>query len=111
MPFVPRPPPGRRRWSARAQSRSSDAPPARLALADGRVLKGRRLDSPADADRIRTVVARLDRPELPRIVGHRGAALLEEWVVGEPASQSRADVAFIERCGGILGAIHTTRLE
>lgn len=83
----------------------------RLTLADGRVLKARRLDSPADADRIRTVVARLGRPELPRIVAHRGAALLEEWIVGEPAGQSRADLAFIERCGGVLGTIHTTPLE
>jgi hypothetical protein len=82
----------------------------RLTLADGRVLKGRRLDSPADADRIRTVVTRLGRPEMPRIVAHRGAALLEEWIVGEPALQSRADVAFIERCGGVLGIIHGTPL-
>lgn len=83
----------------------------RLTLADGRVLKGRRLDSPADADRIRTVVARLGRPELPRIVAHRGAALLEEWIVGEPAGQFGADVGFIERCGGVLGAIHLTPPE
>lgn len=93
------------------RSRTFNRATFRLTLADGRVLKGRRLDSPADADRIRTVVTRLGRPELPRIIAHRGAALLEEWIVGEPAVRARADVAFIERCGGVLAVIHRTPLE
>jgi hypothetical protein len=80
----------------------------RVTLADGRVLKGRRLDAAADADRIRTIVTSLDRPEMPRIVAYGGTALLEEWIAGEPLGRRLPDVAFLARCGRILGAIHTT---
>ncbi len=83
----------------------------RLTLADGRVLKGRRLDSAADGDRIRTIVARLGRPELPRILACGGSALVEEWIVGEPLGRRVPDVAFLGRCGGLLGTIHTTPVD
>jgi len=92
----------------------------RLVLASGRVVKGRRLDALADALRIRAVVTALARPELPRILGQHGNALLEEWIEGKtiaPGTRTgRArgdrhgdcDPAFLERCGRLLGAIHAT---
>jgi hypothetical protein len=83
----------------------------RLTLADGRMLKGRRLDAAADADRIRTIVTSLARPEMPRIVACGGTALLEEWIAGVPLGRRVPDVAFLVRCGRILGAIHKTPVD
>lgn len=80
----------------------------RLTLADGRVLKGRRLDAVADAERIHAVVAALGRPELPRVVARGGAALLEEWLDGAPLGRAVPAAGFVARCGGLLGAIHAT---
>src|SRR5262249_61060727 len=81
-----------------------------LTLASGRLVKGRRLDAAADALRIRAVATALARPEMPRVLGQHGNALLEEWIEGEPIGARRGDCdpAFLERCGRLLGAIHAT---
>jgi hypothetical protein len=89
---------------ARARGRAT----FRLRLADGRVLKGRRLDAVADAERIQRVVTALGRPELPRILARRGAALLEEWLDGASLGRATPAPGFVGRCGALLGAIHAT---
>jgi hypothetical protein len=83
----------------------------RLTFADGRVLKGRRLDAAADASRINAIVGALARPELPRVVAWGGTALLEEWIEGEPLAAVIPDLSFVEQCGRILGAIHATPFD
>jgi Ser/Thr protein kinase RdoA (MazF antagonist) len=54
----------------------------RLEFAEGVTLKGRRVRSPAIAERVAEIVKTLDPGRFPRVVGCRGMALLEEWIPG-----------------------------
>ena len=78
----------------------------RLELADGRVLKGRRLASADQVALVTALVSVVDPAHFPRVIAHAGAALLEEWRSGEPLSSSDLDPSLARRCGGILGALH-----
>jgi hypothetical protein len=77
----------------------------RLRFADGRVLKARRVESAAQAERMHTILDVLDARHFPRVLDRQGAALLEEWVPGEALAQEVAP-ALASRCGGVLGSMH-----
>lgn len=78
----------------------------RLELADGRILKGRRLPSAAQTTLVTTILALVDRRNFPAVIAQAGAALIEEWRPGEPLGELDVDPAFARRCGQVLGALH-----
>jgi hypothetical protein len=78
----------------------------RLTCADGRTLKGRRVESAAVAARVADLLPLVDPRHFPRVVGRRGAALLLEWIEGHPPDRAALDRDFHERCGALLGAVH-----
>jgi aminoglycoside phosphotransferase len=75
----------------------------RLAATDGRVLKGRRFASAAEAERAEYVARCLG----PRVVSaplmRSGAALVSEWLDGEPPTHAPA---LLRRCGALQAAVH-----
>ncbi len=78
----------------------------RLDFADGVTLKGRRLPSPAAAKRVEAVVARLDPERFPRVIARLGAALVEEWIAGEPLDGGSSGAAHLRWAAETLGGIH-----
>jgi hypothetical protein len=78
----------------------------RLEFGDGAMLKGRRLESAADAERMAALAACVDLPALPRVLSRRGTAVLEEWVSGVPLGRYRLAPEDLTRSGALLGAIH-----
>jgi Phosphotransferase enzyme family len=82
----------------------------RLRLANGRTVKGRRVETPEQARRIAELLPRLGRRHFPRVLAIHGHALLEEWIPGTVLTRVTASALEYERCGRILGSIHMTRL-
>ncbi|MCK6461226.1 MAG: aminoglycoside phosphotransferase family protein [Planctomycetes bacterium] len=78
----------------------------RLDLADGTVLKGRRLRTAALAARVEAFAERLDPSRFTRILARRGAALLEEWVPGEALDREPEDPRHVRWAGDTLGRLH-----
>jgi Ser/Thr protein kinase RdoA (MazF antagonist) len=78
----------------------------RLELASGRVVKGRRVETPEQARRIAELLPRLGTRHFPRALARHGSALLETWVPGTDLARVPADPSLHRRCGRILGAIH-----
>jgi hypothetical protein len=78
----------------------------RLELADGRILKGRRLPSAAQARLVATLLGLVDRRHFPAVIAQAGAGLIEEWRSGEPLGELDVDPGFVRRCGEVLGALH-----
>jgi Ser/Thr protein kinase RdoA (MazF antagonist) len=78
----------------------------RLRLANGRTVKGRRVETPAQAHRIAELLPRLDARHFPRVLARRGRALLEAWVPGTALARLTAGELVYRRCGRILGSIH-----
>jgi Ser/Thr protein kinase RdoA (MazF antagonist) len=79
----------------------------RLAFANGRVVKARRVETAAQAERMHAILDALDARHFPRVLDRQGAALLEEWIPGEPMEPPVAP-ALTARCGAVLGAMHRT---
>lgn len=82
----------------------------RLRFADGRVLKGRRFDTQAQAETVEYVSRCLDYRGLPRVVARRGTALLMEWVDGQPLSAGNCTPYVLRRCGALQALIHCQTL-
>ncbi len=78
----------------------------RLDFEDGVTLKGRLLASPAAARRVEAVVQRLDPERFPRVVARRGAAVVEEWIPGEPLDAQPPREDHLRWAAETLGAIH-----
>ena len=81
----------------------------RLTLADGQVLKAKRLRSAADAERVDGLLRLLGHPAFPAVRVRRGAALLTDWVAGEPLRATEIDADLLQRCGAIHAFIHNRR--
>jgi aminoglycoside phosphotransferase len=79
----------------------------RIGLADGRVLKGRRVESTTDAERIEELSRLLDHRNFPRVLARRGCALLTEWIEGRPLAASDCHSDLFRRCGALQGALHS----
>jgi len=78
----------------------------RLMFSDGTVLKGRRVNSPADADRIEALSTLLDARHFPRILARRGRALLEPWLPGESLRPDDRTPALFRACGSLQAGLH-----
>ncbi len=78
----------------------------RLAFADGSLLKGRQLDSEAQAARMQRLTA-LAGGDFSQVLARTHDAVLEEWVPGRALSSTEdTQVALIARCGAMLGRLH-----
>jgi Ser/Thr protein kinase RdoA (MazF antagonist) len=78
----------------------------RFQFADGRVLKGRQVESASQAARMHAIVSYQASEQFAKVLCVRGAALLEEWVNGEPLDRSDPGPAVVGACGAVLGALH-----
>jgi Phosphotransferase enzyme family len=78
----------------------------RVTLADGRILKGRRVKTATDGDRITRLSALLDGRYFPPVLAHRGCALLTRWVPGSPVSPNRWTSTQMRTCGRLHAGIH-----
>jgi thiamine kinase-like enzyme len=79
----------------------------RLQFADGRTLKGRRLDKAKRAKRMQDICRMLDQGCFPRILARYGSALVEEWIEGETLNGVKLGPELLHRCGAILGSVHS----
>jgi hypothetical protein len=82
----------------------------RLEFADGRVLKGRQLQTPAQAETVEYVARGLGHRNLPRVLGRCGTALLSEWIDGRPLSAGNCDAQLLWRCGVLQATAHSLPL-
>lgn len=78
----------------------------RLRLADGRILKAARLETPEQAETIETLSDRLAHCGLPRVLGRSGCVLLAEWVAGQPLTLAKRTHRIARRCGALQGRVH-----
>ncbi len=83
----------------------------RLEFDDGTILKGRRFQSEADAERVELLSALLDHRVFPRVLKRRGAGLLIEWVDGRALLSDRMTPVMVKQCGELMGAMHTVELS
>lgn len=83
----------------------------RLRFADGTTLKGRRLDRPAEAERIQRLIRHLDPDAFAHPLAMRGRALLEPWVDGKVLPRGVRDAEVIRACGALLGSVHAVRTD
>jgi glycosyltransferase involved in cell wall biosynthesis len=77
----------------------------RLQLADGRLLKGRRLETTERAKRLSTLAGLVEKSPLATVMACRGDALLEEWVTGPTLDSFPLDLETAQTLGGLLGRL------
>jgi hypothetical protein len=80
----------------------------RLALADGRVLKGRRFRTPADVLQVTSISSLLDPRHFPPVLASRGCALLTPWISGRSPSADAWTPTRLSVCGGVMATLHRT---
>jgi aminoglycoside phosphotransferase (APT) family kinase protein len=79
----------------------------RIRLADGRVVKGRRLDDAHEAARLALLRDGLPDDRFSALIVAGGSATIEEWVPGPPVGvDEAADPALLSWCGETLGVVH-----
>ena len=90
--------------------RGRDRPRAafRLALADGRQLKLRRMRSPERAAELARLTELLCDLGIPQVVLLRAEALAVEWLDGAPLREGLGHADRIEEAARLLGRIHAT---
>ncbi|WP_295887788.1 aminoglycoside phosphotransferase family protein [uncultured Thiohalocapsa sp.] len=82
----------------------------RIALRDGRELKGRRLESVQRCEALTRIWPLLGDLSFSRGLAHRGAALLEPWIPGEPLTPAQTTSARLAEAGDMLGRLHCLAL-
>jgi hypothetical protein len=92
--------------SARRSSRAS----FRIALEDGSAVKGRRLDSRFEAERLTRLSRHLCLPVIPAVIAQRGTAVIEPWTDGQGLSEIDLSPTDLQACGALLGSIHAAPL-
>lgn len=83
----------------------------RLTFADGTVLKGRRVETVAGAERLAALTALLDARHFPRVIARRGRAILTPWIPGRAFAAGRPATALVRRCGALHREIHRCRID
>jgi phosphotransferase family enzyme len=78
----------------------------RLTFVDGRVLKGRYVETLQHADRLQALTGALDRRHFPAVLERHGRALLTEWIEGTPLGRRPWTPRILETCGGLHAAVH-----
>ena len=77
----------------------------RLQLADGRLLKARRLETTERAKRLSTLAGLVEESPLATVMACRGDALLEEWVTGPTLDSFPLDLETAQTLGELLGRL------
>ncbi|HJQ83044.1 MAG TPA: aminoglycoside phosphotransferase family protein, partial [Candidatus Binatia bacterium] len=88
--------------------RGSDGATFRIVLADGRVVKARRLSRADRAARFTSVVRRLAHPRLPVVLAVVGRISVEEWVDGTPLASLPLSADRLAQAADVLGGVHAT---
>jgi Ser/Thr protein kinase RdoA (MazF antagonist) len=83
----------------------------RLTFVDGRVLKGRQVETLEQADRLQNLIERLDRRHFPAVLERHGRAFLTEWIEGTPLHHLAWTPRILEACGGVHAALHRVAVE
>lgn len=78
----------------------------RLTFTDGTVLKGRRVETEAEAERIDILGSFLDPRYFPRVLVRRGRALLTDWINGSALQSDGSAAELVRRCGGLHRRVH-----
>lgn len=91
-------------------SASTDRACFRLTFADGTVLKGRRVETVRDAERIVFLGSFLDTRVFPPVLARRGRAIVTSWVAGTPVSRREWTPALFRRCGRLQASLHAVVL-
>lgn len=86
--------------------RASARATCRLRLSDGREVKGRRVESAEDAERIERLVRAWRTRHLPTPLARRDRVLIEPWVSGQPLTALPPKASRVEACGRLLGRLH-----
>ncbi len=97
--------PGRFRCISNLRSPGYYRAAYRIELADGRVIKARRLENEAVAHDLLRIRRRLPDAFAPVFTRH-GRVLLEEWVLGEPLGDAPPEPARLAEAGVLLGELH-----
>lgn len=90
-------------------SARSNRTTVRVALADGRTVKVRRLSRPSKAERFGRLVEALGHARLPAVLRLDGRIAVEAWVEGTPLSKLPATPERLRQAADILGSLHGTR--
>ncbi len=80
----------------------------KVQFANGEVVKARQVETAAQADRIRAIRRTLPDDHFPKILAHRGSALIEEWIDGRPVQGEQPEPSTLNESGRLLGLIHCT---
>jgi glycosyltransferase involved in cell wall biosynthesis len=80
----------------------------KLQLADGRLFKGRRLESAERAEQLSTLTGLLQDLPVTAVVTRRGDALLEEWSAGPTLDSTPLDLETAQTLGKLLGRLAIT---
>jgi hypothetical protein len=83
----------------------------RLTLADGQILKGRRVKTEGDVARIARLSSLLDERYFPPVLAHRGCALLTRWIPGRHVVPGRWTSTQLRTCGRVQASIHRIPLS
>jgi thiamine kinase-like enzyme len=79
----------------------------RLLLADGSLLKAKRLPSVADAERVERLLQHLHHPAFPAVRLRRGALIVTKWVIGGTLGPADLDSELVRTCGALHAFVHT----
>jgi aminoglycoside phosphotransferase len=78
----------------------------RVTLADGQILKARRLRTPTDVERVTRLSSLLDPQFFPPVLAHRGCGLLTRWIPGASIRGGDWTSTYMRTCGGLHATIH-----
>jgi Ser/Thr protein kinase RdoA (MazF antagonist) len=82
----------------------------KLRLADGSLLKARRLESEQRCATLADLAPLLEGLPFNRALAFRGAALLEQWIPGRPFADADATPQRLAEAGALLGRLHRLQL-
>jgi aminoglycoside phosphotransferase len=78
----------------------------RVTLADGQILKARRMRTSADVDRITRLLSLLDARYFPPVLAHHGCAFLTRWIPGAPVDEHEWTPARLRACAALQAMLH-----
>ena len=82
-----------------------------LEFADGKRLKGRRLSSEKQAERVFQLAALLDELPFAAVIAHSQNALLEAWIDGRPLAHCSMEPTLAHQAGEILGQLSRVNVD
>jgi len=81
----------------------------RIILADGRIVKARRMKRVQEVQRFTRVLRAASHDRLPFILASSGKVVVEEWVEGTPLFKLRLSPRRLEQAADLLGSLHATK--